>query len=648
MSDTGTVTFSSVSHAASGKSATRHVTDHAAEIARSAAFWANHKPESPYVPQSPLERLAAAQMDRYRQAETREENAPKTGESLTESPACFDMAPELAGHYRAIARAFEFERTSMQDDPIEEAITAEREAKAHEEMESLESLQSLRESTYVRHCRNRSGEVISEDAFARSSEGRAKLEDATLRIAMSLESVGRPALGTGPQAWIVDPISGQSRPIINVRKRAILPTVAAEKRAPVIAALEFLMRRRDHKHDLFCTFTSGVRVPLRVATEGAEVRAALAELHRRLSKLNGARFMKKAGARMVFRASEIGSLFDESRRANKNAEGDWTVHPHAHTLIHFRRFLPKKEMAKWAKDVWAFWGTHWHIDGAIEKIREACKYPFKPSEIDSLTPQEIGALDAALFRLHRVQPLGELREQIRARREVCLTIKRERRTRRGDGGERASELVPVVMNDWNARVKDRIPDPEKIWKAEERKNRHWHKRFKQTVGLILSALDAASGEQVTLESRHTLPTRRQAVRCAVAIADGRACLFPRVRTPRAVVKPTPWQNRIVARLSPAPYFDRVATPGLLVWSVSRPDISAIRAHPVVTPVMNAVGEQVLSARRALASGRVPEGAEVNVHTNPVTVPPLRRPPNATPHFPSLLKPQAWQQTEVFA
>lgn len=599
-------------------------------------------------------------MDSYRHNTADRESEVHTGLDPNAPPASCDISPELAEKYADIGRAFNFERDSMADDAAELAHLADEEERRAREFHEVEELHTLRESTYVRHCRNRAGEVISEDAFTRSRDGRAQLEDDTIDLALRLEAAGRPALGSGPQPWILDPITGNCKPLVNVRKRAILPTAAAEKRAPIIAALELLLRRKDHKYDVFCTFTGGRRIPLKVATQGAEVREGLRDLHRKLSKLNAQPFMRRARASIIFRSSELGGLFDESGRANKDDCGCWTMHTHAHCLVHFERFLPKKAMRAWTKSVWSFWGCHWSIDGALEKVREACKYVVKPGEVKHLDSAELGALDAALFRLHRVQPLAELREQIRARRESCLTVKRERRIARGDGGERSAELTPVVLPDWNARKANRRRSEADYARESTRRGRNALKN--KTVGCTV--LQNYGGEAQGVEgvgspvvqgellrwdsdARTERPLRPDYGVSNGVNAQNNARTTPRRSPP--IAPRSVFQNRVVARLSPAPYFDRVATPGLLVWSDQKPDVAAIRLLPFVSDIIAAVGPQVAEARAKLGSPLYARASAcVSVHTNPVTVHDVSSPPPRTPHFPALLSPKSWQKTEVFA
>jgi hypothetical protein len=596
-------------------------------------------------------------------------------------PASADVAPEITERYSALARLYSAARDLETDEALEQELEAERAERAAAELAELTETTAVRESTYVRHIRNRSGEVISEEAWERTRAARAQLDEDSVETAIKLESAGRRAFGSGPQAWIVDPISGKSKPIPNFMKRAIIPSVAAEKRAPMIAALELLCRQTDYRFAKFCTFTSGQRVPLVPKTEGAELRAAIQALHRKLNRLNVQPFMKFYGLRLLFRSTEVGSFVEwflaESGRTvdilepatppknkavvrerghggrtltvptsalrsrqHKDENGNWLLHLHAHVLMHWPRYFSAQDRDKIVAQIWQFWGAHWSVDGALEKVREACKYMVKPSDQRLLSEPEFAALDLAFFKTRRVSPLGDLRQQIRFRREHCFTVKRERRIRR-DGAERVADLVPVVVPDWNARAKDRLVSKAEKEARKDRKKRRRRSKIAETADRFRVPAEETEDGQKLLSYRRPQMSRAEAEKIATAIVDGDACEFPRrLRTPaKRLGPPLAWQNRVVARLSPAPYFDRVATPALLVWSVSTPDVDMIRAHPVVRQILDATAEQVLTARSSL--GRPP--AQRSVHTSPVTGRVCTPDPGGTPHFPALLRPSAWEK-----
>ena len=568
------------------------------------------------------------------------ERDAEAGEIRTEgaNPAICDTPPDLAAQMIELAHLYN-EQRERDFTELDALADIEAQLAAQREFEASESIHAIRESTYIRHVKNRAGKVVSQEAADKARESRAQLDEDTVDMALKLESVGRASFGSGPQAWIVAPISGHVKPLVNVRKRAIFPSAAAQKRAPMVNALELLLRRKEHRFDQFCTFTSGQRVPLKVETEGAEVREGLAALHRKISKLNGQRFMKEYGARIIFRASELGGLIDEKTgELKKDAEGNWTLHLHAHCLINFKRFLSRRDMAAWTKAVWRFWKDRWSIDGAIEKVREACKYCVKPAEQRMLSPMELKALDTALFKLHRVQALGQLREHIRYRRENCLTVKREERVIR-QNGKAVVVSLPVVLPDWNARKRNRLTTAEQQERAKRNKARREAEKTRLAAverGSLCEPFGPENPRQAEM-LRWDTETAIEAVLTAQEPPRKRLAPPERImpRRPRAVFK-----NRIAARLSPAPYFGRVAEPALFVWSDERPDVSLLRREPLVAEIVAAASPLIAAAKAAIA--REPR-VSVSVHTSPVTV---HADPPRTAVFPALMRPETWQKPQL--
>jgi hypothetical protein len=496
----------------------------------------------------------------------------------------------------------------------------------------IESINSIRESTYVRHCRNRAGEVISEEAFVKSKEARERLQDSTLDMAFKMRSAGRDpfARADTPTGFIVCPFTGRFHVMAKVKARAIFPTVAAAKRAKMIAALELILRQGRHKYDLMCTFTGGQRVPLEPAYHGPclpqkikvcglsfkiemgkagwKVRLAIRVIQRRISKLQGEEFMKAFGAQFIFRSSELGSLVDQCGNVKRDENGYLTVHPHAHAILHLDRYLGGNRMAALTRRIGAYWGHHWDVGKALENVREACKYPFKPGETDKLTGEEICHLDDALFRLHRVQPLGELREQIAARRESVLTVKRERRMVRSKDGKPKSAVVPVVISDWNGRKPDRKKKAKPVsdrCNLEAKQNQRNYAGCEQALDRMLTPAEARELGRVGVgETRELI--KREASNAGTGLESPETTL-PWSQRVAGETSPSPVANRIVARLSPAPYFDRVSRPALMVWNYDG-NFRALRNQPFVMPALVAVARQVRAGAKSLS-----------VHTSPVTV-----------------------------
>lgn len=289
----------------------------------------------------------------------------------------------------------------------------------------------LAQAVFTRLLREQTGETIEIAKLETKRQERGRL------LAQSHE-VARRLLGKGinlyrSDAWHLATYNVQSGEIDELPKFArscMLPTMAAQLRAPYINALDYFADR--HPFLRFWTFTSGRRVKI------GQLRRRCEEMHRRLSKLNDADFMKTAGVRIIFRSTEFGTPeFDDARQARREKDvgllerdenGAVLLHPHAHCVVYLCNGpLPmatneqNPEPGTWEallKDVWQWWGHNWDDGGCIQGMREVCKYVTKPKELLALTDNELAALYWQVKGLKLVQPMADLAEDMRRRREA--------------------------------------------------------------------------------------------------------------------------------------------------------------------------------------------------------------------------------------
>ena len=627
---------------------------------------------------------AAAEMaertaNRYADDDDQSHDPAAAGRHAAHSAAVDARGPAREGYERTLDALGQIADLSDADDSFEP-----------NESEKLIALGLFRESSYVAHCRNRAGEVSEPEVFDKSKAGAQQLRDDTYDIAFKMAGAGRSVFADpkAPRGSILDPFTGRTIAIPPVKSRKIFPTVAKTKRSKMLLALEMLLMQPEHAGDLFFTLTWQKRCVI------WDLRLIITAMQRRLSKLNGQDFMKEAGAQFIFRTSEIGGMtflvhkpsgrriakvkknsvdgafvrvrfMDEGKNGqwrrveradlveneHRDDRGLWLYHPHMHALLHLSRKLDPAQPARRAgfdnngnpskkpehqtgrdavpsgldrlkNQIGNFWGDGWWgIDGKIEKVRECCKYVGKPADLRRMSGLELLGLDDALSRLHLVQPLGELKEHIRARRESVLKAVRESRTVNHDG-ERVREKALIVRPDWNCRKEHRRP----VRKAPAPVVTPWEEQpMTQLAANHFATIAAGADEIAEIAGRMT--------------QAGLTFEAPEVETPAAApeARPAPSYNianRIVARLSPAPYFDRVATPALYVWNYDgKPEtLKKIQEHPAVAPMMKAVAAQMEEGRR--------RAAMLHVHTSPVTV------RNPADPLPGLLTPAAWHPVEA--
>ena len=544
---------------------------------------------------------------------------------LSSPPTVLSQKPSFYSYVDAAGHIHETDNPDGIDPDYE--FAADHVDGAEVAAEAFERVQ--RDSEYIYHVKNRAGEIISEESYKRQTEMRAEMEAQAMEIALSLELVWKSraraeAAANGedfdeskaPSAFdksaqrrrpmIVDPIGRKVLSIVPYRRTNINPVCAQVRRSPMLKHLESFLSA--HPLAKMFTFTHGQRVSL---SEVGAVRAAIHEQHRDLSKLNAHPVMKKYGCRLQFRATEFGTLYRACRwprrcinvtgqthfecSPGEDDPGEIWLHIHSHVFATFERALGAGEFAQFAKLVWKIWGRHWDYGRTINDAREACKYPVKPADYKfaKFTPEDTDRLYQELYKMRLVTPLDGLKRKIRFRKDLALKgVKR--RTSEG-------ELSLHFRPDWNARgqraklvevrlSRDSIRDPELClaaraggmfvpllvlpaeWKdtaatraaiaAEERKASL--ERF-FIAAALLSEIPSASNEEEISVLRFF--ARFVVLNCPPNAAE-QARAFKKAEKQRiAALSPasTP-ENQIVARLAPAPYFDRVTRPALLMWN----------------------------------------------------------------------------------
>jgi hypothetical protein len=354
-----------------------------------------------------------------------------------------------------------------------------------------------RQSTLAQLVANRAADKVDVPTWQKAAAARQQLNDDSIWVASMLSACGQTGFKSRatPRACVLDLLSGLAQDLPHTVGKVFIPCEAARKRARTMIATEYWMTR--HPQDRFWVFHGPGRVLV------TELRATIKKIQRRLSKLNNEPFMRAAGIVLNLRVSEIGDLTFLRRRSrpdqkieeivttakngrvlarlfraageskgrevwldknevetveHRDAAGNWTFFPHVNVLAHFTKGpLPKNAEAKAkfgsALPLWpeflsqlqGYWQWGMRECGGLAEIREAIKYCFKPADIRRMTAPEVGALAAAMFRLHTAQPLGMLRDEIKARKNAPEPLKLTRWRNKGTGA-----LEIRVKKCWNS------------------------------------------------------------------------------------------------------------------------------------------------------------------------------------------------------
>jgi hypothetical protein len=265
----------------------------------------------------------------------------------------------------------------------------------------------------------------------KKAEQKATLHAQGHTIAAALEELGLGGYRSGEwRLWRYFVNSGEVEALPSFARTCFNPVVAAQVRAEKLLGAEYYLDRQMYGVR-FWTFTSGARCRVK------KVRRRLQQLHRRLSALN--HWLKKEGypVELVMRASELGSLEKKNRSESETDEsglferdgGGYWYHPHAHCLVRMKALMTEAQWSGMLKAVWGFWKHNWDEGKRIKSAREAVKYVSKPGQIIALAktaPGEFKRLFTALRGLKMVQPMGELKRELSARKKSGLVLEKRK------------------------------------------------------------------------------------------------------------------------------------------------------------------------------------------------------------------------------
>jgi hypothetical protein len=214
----------------------------------------------------------------------------------------------------------------------------------------------------------------------------------------------------------------------NFRPIGIIPHVARKKRNNASKELEYFLDNNQNCRTW--TMTTGKRCSI------VELPQRLEWLHAKFGRVNQQPFMKKLGAKFVFRATEFGEI--------AQSDDGLSFHPHTHALLCMDRKLNKYDWATLLCKIKTYFVYHSQDCGRIRNAREMVKYCAKPSDLEHLTGQELIALHGIIRSKRMYEFLGQLRTQRQMhKRENLRLIRRKGKLR--------------TTRNWVGGVKEKLP-----------------------------------------------------------------------------------------------------------------------------------------------------------------------------------------------
>lgn len=262
-------------------------------------------------------------------------------------------------------------------------------------MESNITLSKKQVGSYPKLASELSGVSLDIDQWEKGRQMSDKLLQQSHDIAKKMESVGFSAYDHQSDLTLVGLNSRQHSKLPPFRNVTIIPWVARKKRNKSSKELEYFLQKNPNARTW--VHTTGKRCTLKELPERLE------NLHAKFGRVNSQPFMKKFGAKFVFRSTEFGEIA-------KTDEG-LSFHPHCHSVLVLDRKLPSEDWSLLVSKICKYF-VHWSYDaGKIKSVKELVKYCVKPSDLEHLNGYELLSIHQITTNKRLVEFLGHLRKQ---------------------------------------------------------------------------------------------------------------------------------------------------------------------------------------------------------------------------------------------
>lgn len=320
---------------------------------------------------------------------------------------------------------------------------------------------------------------MSPERWRLGQERREVLADQTRELAERLELIGIGAMKQTDHVAI-SAVTGAVDDVESYRAVKFLPLIASRDRRPILNALRYFQKNtEDGKWLRLAVVTAGVVIPA-----GGPLKIIARALKKNISRW-ASEADSTYGVHVVFRGVEFTRKRGDERLKGKHGEGLPSLHErdptrfdaetlyyhvHANVLYRPRAGIDKamwRHFLKWSR--MRLGNVMWKDCGKLQNPEEACKYAFKPVELEGLPDTELRWLYHSTFRQNDMQPMGRLKE-FRSRLENNVQRDAQGEPVIGADGEQIAERLKVttVRTKNGAQLKivrkrqpDPRPDPER-------------------------------------------------------------------------------------------------------------------------------------------------------------------------------------------
>jgi len=250
--------------------------------------------------------------------------------------------------------------------------------------------------------------------FHENHHAQERLKKQSFEMADKLESLGIDAYQKkAPRMVLYTTVTKQVKEIPQLRNINVFPLIGQKNRRPMLNELEHYITNIDPRAKEFGRYL--------VITAGQRVKYKNGKLNlRKMEKI-----LKRKLARWreeVLEPLGIECIFQGIEFPGDEEKGH-SYHLHANVLI-VPPFLHDDGWSQFLHDTHKHFGTHWRDNGKIENLREMCKYPFKPNDVQGADAYELKWLYENTFGMRIFEALGGFREWRRSIKDQGLKVGR--------------------------------------------------------------------------------------------------------------------------------------------------------------------------------------------------------------------------------
>ncbi len=285
-----------------------------------------------------------------------------------------------------------------------------------------------REKAYNDTIEKYTGQFISSDDFETKSKKESQRRYISDAFADRMERLGMGGYYEGKKKFHYGVQTGAWIEIPNYKNTKCNPTIARSKRSSMLSELAYFVYHNQKKTRML-VIHDGPRCL------SIDLKERWKKQNQRIRQFNKSRTAKKFGVSIIFRSNESGSPFKKEHEKTYNSKsgkferkyvrddkgnkircldekGRISYHPHTHALLYMERFLEGEEWDELIKFLQNFFKLAKPDAGTIADPREVCKYLIKSEDIMDLPDIDFMRHIRRTARLHVVQPLTLLKEQI--------------------------------------------------------------------------------------------------------------------------------------------------------------------------------------------------------------------------------------------